>query len=82
MLLNVVMCSVLSLAPTQALDSPRSLFPFVQESKWGYIDRTGTVVIRAQFDSAGFFSEDLAHVRIPESRIRQSIRDCRRSNHL
>lgn len=31
--------------------------------KWGYIDKTGTVVIPAQYDSAGVFSEGLACVR-------------------
>jgi hypothetical protein len=31
--------------------------------KWGYIDKTGAVVITPQFDSAGIFSEGLACVR-------------------
>src|SRR5262249_43054146 len=32
-------------------------------NKWGYIDKTGKVVISPQFDSAGIFSEGLACVR-------------------
>jgi hypothetical protein len=32
--------------------------------KWGYMDRTGQLVIPAQFDEAGDFSEGLARVRI------------------
>ena len=40
------------------------LFPIVQNEKWGYIDRTGTIVIEPQFDWAEEFSEDLAAVKI------------------
>jgi hypothetical protein len=36
---------------------------FKQEKKWGYVDKTGTVVIPTQFDAAGEFSEGLANVQ-------------------
>ena len=34
-----------------------------QETKWGYVDKTGKVVIPIQFDAAGEFSEGLANVQ-------------------
>ena len=34
--------------------------------KWGYIDKTGKVVIAPQFDKAGDFSEGLAAVEVEE----------------
>jgi hypothetical protein len=37
-------------------------FPILVDGKYGYIDRTGRVVIRPQFDSAGNFSDGLALV--------------------
>jgi hypothetical protein len=36
---------------------------FKQETKWGYVDKTGQVVIPTQFDGAGEFSEGLANVQ-------------------
>lgn len=38
------------------------LFPIVENEKWGYIDRTGKVVIKPQFDYARDFSDGLALV--------------------
>jgi hypothetical protein len=32
--------------------------------KWGFIDKTGNLVIQPQFDEASEFSEGLARVRI------------------
>lgn len=32
--------------------------------KWGYIDRTGRIVINPQFEEAGDFSEGLARVKV------------------
>src|SRR5947199_3031800 len=39
------------------------LFPIRQDGKWGYISRTGEVVIKPQYDDAWDFSEGLAYVR-------------------
>src|SRR3954463_10837627 len=39
------------------------LFPIRQDGKWGYINRTGEVVIKPQYDDAWDFSEGLAYVR-------------------
>ncbi len=38
------------------------LFPVVQGGKWGYIDRTGKIVIKPQFDGAYPFYEGVARV--------------------
>lgn len=40
------------------------LYPISKGNLWGYIDKTGTTVIRPQFYSAGQFSEGLAPVRV------------------
>jgi serine/threonine-protein kinase len=40
------------------------LLPVKVDHKWGYIDKTGQVVIQPQFDEANLFSEGLAAVRI------------------
>ena len=40
------------------------LFPVKQDGKWGYIDKTGKIVINPQFDSATSFSKGLARVVI------------------
>src|SRR6266487_5304008 len=43
-----------------AVIEPQSLMP---GTGWGYIDRTGKMVIQQQFVTAGDFSEGLAQVR-------------------
>ncbi|NNE33821.1 MAG: WG repeat-containing protein, partial [Rhodothermales bacterium] len=48
---------------TDATDSA-SLFPIVQQEKWGFIDAAGTVVVEPQFDRAWPFSLDRALVRV------------------
>jgi len=40
------------------------LFPIEQDGKWGFIDKTGRIVIKPQFDEAVDFSEGLARVKI------------------
>lgn len=40
------------------------LFPVCQNGKWGYIDKTGKMVIKPQFNCARSFSEGLARVWI------------------
>jgi hypothetical protein len=42
------------------------LWPVEQDNKWGYIDKTGRLIIPFRFDNAGNFSEDLAAVVIKE----------------
>ena len=41
-----------------------ALFPVKKNGKWGYIDRSGKIIIPPQFDYAWFFSEGLAPVKI------------------
>ena len=40
------------------------LYPVRVNGKEGYIDATGRIVIKPQFQSVEYFSEGLAHVRI------------------
>jgi hypothetical protein len=40
------------------------LFPVIVGDKWGYIDKTGKIVINPQFDYANQFSDGLAAVYI------------------
>src|SRR5664280_1434644 len=42
---------------------PSGLYRVVVDGKWGFIDRTGALVIPATYDAAGDFSEGLAAVR-------------------
>lgn len=44
-------------------ETPVVLFPVVKDGRWGFIDRTGRVVIAPRFDRAGRFSEGLAPVQ-------------------
>lgn len=43
-------------------DFHNGLAPVKIKEKWGYIDKTGTIKINAQFDNASMFSGDLAAV--------------------
>jgi len=60
---------VLSLTPfpdsAQSLSTP-ALFPVEIKRKYGYVDSSGKIVIRPQFDEAWGFSEDLAPVRVSD----------------
>uniref|UniRef100_A0A7C4CB44 WG repeat-containing protein n=1 Tax=candidate division WOR-3 bacterium TaxID=2052148 RepID=A0A7C4CB44_UNCW3 len=40
------------------------LFPVIVGGKWGYIDKSGSLVVNPQFDWAADFSEGLARVGI------------------
>ena len=48
-----------------AQNADENLLPIQQGGKWGYINRSGEVIIKPQFDSAELFSEGLALVRYP-----------------
>jgi hypothetical protein len=71
--ISLLACLLLSVQ-TAAQQSPeRSLaqnawegfLPIQHDGKWGYIDRSGEIVIKPQFDSAEPFAEGLALVRYP-----------------
>lgn len=42
-----------------------NLLPIQQGGKWGYINRSGEVIIKPQFETADLFAEGLALVRFP-----------------
>jgi hypothetical protein len=46
-----------------AQSTPEYLLPVQQNGKWGYINRSGEVVIKPQFNSAELFADGLALVR-------------------
>ncbi len=46
------------------LKASSPLFPIFQDGKYGYIDKTGKIVINPQFTDSSSFSEGLAKVRI------------------
>ena len=50
---------------SHAQNAAEGLLPIQQGGKWGYINHSGEVVIKPQFDSATEFSEGLALVRRP-----------------
>ena len=41
----------------------KSLFPVQQDQKWGYIDKTGQMIIAPRFDGAKPFAKGLALVK-------------------
>src|ERR1051326_9062601 len=43
-----------------------ALIPIQQNDRWGYIDRSGKIVIEPRFESAGEFSEGLAVASLEE----------------
>lgn len=47
----------------KTIDS-NSLFPVIQNGKWGYIDKTGKIVVEPQFDEAWSHTEGLAGAKI------------------
>ena len=44
------------------------LFPVSNNRKYGYIDKTGKMIIKPQFDYATVFSEGMAHAKIEGKR--------------
>jgi DNA-binding transcriptional regulator/RsmH inhibitor MraZ len=53
---------VLLVAASPVLAQQEALFPIHKDGKWGYIDRSGRVLIPPRFESAARFSEGLAAV--------------------
>lgn len=49
---------------TTAAETSVELFPVARDGLWGYIDRTGTLVIAPQFDGVDDFHDGIARVRI------------------
>lgn len=47
---------------TSAVTKPASLFDVKIGGKWGFIDKSGKLVINPQFDNTGMFSEGLGNV--------------------
>ena len=54
----------------QAQNSSENLLPIQQGGKWGFINRSGEVVIKPQFDWAEPFADGLALVRYPPRKSR------------
>ncbi|MEM6328017.1 MAG: WG repeat-containing protein [Bacteroidota bacterium] len=50
--------------PASEIQAGQALFPMVEAGQWGYMDRTGQVVISPLYDFASDFSEGLAAVRV------------------
>lgn len=60
-LLTLFLSSVRSTAQYESR-APQTLFPVERNEKWGFIDRTGKIVIPLQFESVNDFHEGLALV--------------------
>jgi WG containing repeat len=60
----IIVCVVLCSSTTASgqIDHSEKLYPVLQGGKWGYIDRSGKVVIKPQFDAAHPFYEGIARV--------------------
>lgn len=59
-------------------DGKLRLFP---QEKWGFIDTSGAVVIRARFDAVAEFSQGLAAVATDTDRTSHSCMDCDLNQH-
>jgi len=63
-----LMILFIALSPCAQQPEPKRLFPVEKESKFGFIDRTGKIVIPLQFDDARDFHEGLALVKTGEKK--------------
>jgi hypothetical protein len=63
---QLVCASLITLAclgTVLAQNAAENLLPVQQNEKWGYINRSGEIIIKPQFDSAELFADGLALVR-------------------
>lgn len=66
-LTNRIVCCLFCLCISlsiQAQQTDRALFPVQHGDRWGYIDRSGKIVIEPQFERAEEFSEGLAAIEL------------------
>ena len=63
LILNLCIITVVFSISLGQAEKPPKLFPVRVKDKWGFIDPTGKLVIKPQFDDADQFSEGLASVR-------------------
>jgi hypothetical protein len=68
LLLIIVGCSYKKIELPKIIQKSITLYPIVQNGKWGYIDKTGKIEIEPQFDKAYKFSEELARIRIGDEK--------------
>src|SRR5881396_3724101 len=64
-----LMVFFVALSPCAQQPEPKRLFPVEKESKFGFIDRAGKVVIPLQFDDVRDFHEGLALVKTGEKKL-------------
>jgi hypothetical protein len=67
-LLTLLLSTVLLAAQPQSQNA-KTFFPVEKNGKWGFIDRTGKIVIPLQFDGANEFHEGLALVTAGGKRL-------------
>jgi hypothetical protein len=60
---TLLIASCSSAGESKAIDQ-NQLFPFLQNNRFGYLDRQGKIVVPAQFEDGRPFSEGLAAVKI------------------
>jgi len=54
-----------ALAATQSsMQSPARLYPFLSNGLWGYIDRTGRVIVKPTLEWADDFAEGMGRIRV------------------
>src|SRR6266849_5349942 len=69
MILLTLFLSATLLAAQPQSQSAKTFFPVEKDGKWGFIDRTGKIVIPLQFDGANEFHEGLALVTAGGKRL-------------
>jgi hypothetical protein len=52
--------------PAQSQEKEKTLYPVLHEGKWGYINPSGKLVIKPQYNDAQHFSEELAVVKFTD----------------
>src|SRR5262245_41153462 len=59
-----ILCLILLICAPVCAQQDSALFPIQQGDRWGYIDRSGKIVIEPRFREADEFSEGLAAVEL------------------